>query len=121
MSLSVFNPIFILVVKTFNVTLFKGDRMDFLQRSIHDLQDRNTYIVELQELEALASALDTQKELAERAFFIHREATRNSPHMHDAEVSYLFKTNKENIYIINILYKHRPKQKYYITEIQKTF
>lgn len=66
----------------------RGDTMDFFQRSGNqNLTDRKSYTVELTELEALASALDTQKELAERAFLIHREATRNSPHMHDPEIA----------------------------------
>ncbi|PZC78541.1 hypothetical protein B5X24_HaOG202107 [Helicoverpa armigera] len=60
--------------------------MNFDQRSTMKV-DRKNYTVELHELEALAKALDTQKEIAERAFYIHREATRNSQHLHDPEVA----------------------------------
>lgn len=59
--------------------------MDFTRQSTQK-SIRKNYTVELHELEALAKALDTQKELAERAFYIHREATRNSQHLHDPEV-----------------------------------
>ncbi|XP_037299614.1 ferritin, lower subunit isoform X1 [Manduca sexta] len=65
----------------------RGDEMNFAQRSTQKSVDRKNYTVELHELESLAKALDTQKELAERAFFIHREATRNSQHLHDPEVA----------------------------------
>ncbi|XP_075989404.1 ferritin 2 light chain isoform X2 [Anticarsia gemmatalis] len=66
----------------------RGDEMDFNQRSSQELKaDNKTYTVELHELQALAKALDTQKELAERAFYIHREATRNSQHLHDPEIA----------------------------------
>lgn len=61
--------------------------MNFSQRSTQKPAERKNYTVELHELEALAKALDTQKEFAERAFYIHREATRNSQHLHDPEVS----------------------------------
>lgn len=65
----------------------RGDEMNFAQRSTQKTADRRNYTVEVHELEALAKALDTQKELAERAFYIHREATRNSQHLHDPEVA----------------------------------
>ncbi|CAB3261009.1 unnamed protein product [Arctia plantaginis] len=68
-----------------HVTL-RGDEMDFSRQSIQK-SIRKNYTVELHELEALAKALDTQKELAERAFYIHREATRNSQHLHDPEIA----------------------------------
>ncbi|XP_022819214.1 ferritin, lower subunit isoform X2 [Spodoptera litura] len=64
----------------------RGDEMNFDQRSTMKVERKN-YTVELHELEALAKALDTQKEIAERAFYIHREATRNSQHLHDPEVA----------------------------------
>lgn len=61
--------------------------MDFSRRSTLDSTAMKNYTVELHELEALAKALDTQKEIAERAFHIHREATRNTQHhLHDPEV-----------------------------------
>ncbi|XP_028168184.1 ferritin light chain [Ostrinia nubilalis] len=63
----------------------RGDSMDFAQRS--KKVDKRNYTVELHELESLAKALDSQKQLAEVAFFIHREATRNSPKLHDAEIA----------------------------------
>lgn len=59
--------------------------MDFRARSSQDQETRNSTI-ELQELESLAHALDVEKEIAERAFFIHQEATRNNHKTHDAEV-----------------------------------
>ncbi|KOB52042.1 Ferritin [Operophtera brumata] len=61
--------------------------MNFAQRSTQKPVERKNYTVELHELDSLAKALDTQKELAERAFYIHREATRNSQHLHDPEVA----------------------------------
>ncbi|CAG5057134.1 unnamed protein product [Parnassius apollo] len=65
----------------------RGDMMDFSRRSTQEEKTEKNYTVELHELESLAKALDTQKELAERAFYIHREATRNSPLMHDPEIA----------------------------------
>lgn len=65
----------------------RGDTMNFAQRSTHDTPANREYTVELHELESLAKALDTQKDLAERAFHIHREATRNSPKLHDPEIT----------------------------------
>lgn len=67
----------------------RGDKMDFVQRSTYDKEASQTpaYVVEVQELEALAKALDTQKELAERAFDIHREAVKTNPDKHDPEVA----------------------------------
>ncbi|KAL0808655.1 hypothetical protein ABMA28_013090 [Loxostege sticticalis] len=65
----------------------RGDVMNFAQRSIQKPVEKKNYTVELHELESLAKALDTQKELAERAFYIHREAIRNSEHLHDPEVA----------------------------------
>ncbi|CAG9789819.1 unnamed protein product [Diatraea saccharalis] len=65
----------------------RGDEMNFSQRSTQKPVERKNYTVELHELESLAKALDTQKELAERAFYIHREATRNSQHLHDPEIA----------------------------------
>lgn len=65
----------------------RGDEMNFEQRSTQKPVDRKNYTVELHELESLAKALDTQKEIAERAFYIHRESTRNSQHLHDPEVA----------------------------------
>ncbi|XP_059056478.1 ferritin, lower subunit isoform X2 [Achroia grisella] len=65
----------------------RGGEMNFAQRSTHQPAERKNYTVELHELESLAKALDTQKEIAERAFYIHREATRNSQHLHDPEVA----------------------------------
>ncbi|GBP32718.1 Ferritin heavy chain [Eumeta japonica] len=64
----------------------RGGVMDFQRRSVLETQPENNYTVELHELESLAKALDSEKELAERAFFIHREATRNSQHLHDAGI-----------------------------------
>ncbi|KAJ2938681.1 hypothetical protein O0L34_g12008 [Tuta absoluta] len=65
----------------------RGDVMDFARRSPHDAADRN-FTVELNELESLAKALDTQKEIAERAFHIHKEATKNSEKLHDPEITH---------------------------------
>lgn len=65
----------------------RGDEMNFAQRSSQKPVEKKNYTVELHELESMAKALDTQKELAERAFHIHREATRNSPHLHDPEIA----------------------------------
>ena len=65
----------------------RGDVMNFAQRSTQKPVEKENYTVELHELESLAKALDTQKEIAERAFHIHREATRNSQHLHDPEVA----------------------------------
>ncbi|XP_053608160.1 ferritin light chain-like [Plodia interpunctella] len=65
----------------------RGDEMNFAQRSILKPVVRRNFIAEVNELESLAKALDTQKELAERAFYIHREATRNSPHLHEPEIA----------------------------------
>lgn len=65
----------------------RGDKMNFDQRSTQKPTERKNYTVELHELDSLAKALDTQKELAERAFYIHREATRNSQHLHDPEIA----------------------------------
>ncbi|KAL4714250.1 hypothetical protein ACJJTC_009602 [Scirpophaga incertulas] len=65
----------------------RGDEMNFSQRSTQKPVERKNYTVELHELESLAKALDSQKELAERAFYIHREATRNSQHLHDSEIA----------------------------------
>jgi len=65
----------------------RGGEMNFAQRSTQKPVERKNYTVELHELDSLAKALDTQKELAERAFYIHREATRNSQHLHDPEVA----------------------------------
>ncbi|KAI5635003.1 ferritin-like domain-containing protein [Phthorimaea operculella] len=65
----------------------RGDVMDFARRSPHDAADRN-YTVETNELESLAKALDTQKEIAERAFHIHKEATKNSEKLHDPEITH---------------------------------
>ncbi|WP_248786209.1 ferritin family protein [Escherichia coli] len=64
----------------------RGGVMDFSRRSVKESVKKN-YTVELHEVESLAKALDTQKELAERAFYIHREATRNSEQLHDPEVA----------------------------------
>nr|1Z6O_A Chain A, Ferritin light chain [Trichoplusia ni]1Z6O_B Chain B, Ferritin light chain [Trichoplusia ni]1Z6O_C Chain C, Ferritin light chain [Trichoplusia ni]1Z6O_D Chain D, Ferritin light chain [Trichoplusia ni]1Z6O_E Chain E, Ferritin light chain [Trichoplusia ni]1Z6O_F Chain F, Ferritin light chain [Trichoplusia ni]1Z6O_G Chain G, Ferritin light chain [Trichoplusia ni]1Z6O_H Chain H, Ferritin light chain [Trichoplusia ni]1Z6O_I Chain I, Ferritin light chain [Trichoplusia ni]1Z6O_J Chain len=64
----------------------RGDKMNFDQHSTMKTERKN-YTAENHELEALAKALDTQKELAERAFYIHREATRNSQHLHDPEIA----------------------------------
>lgn len=69
-----------------HVTMRGGD-MNFGQRSTQKSIDRKNYTVEVYEVHALARALDTQKELAERAFYIHREATRNSQHLHDPEIA----------------------------------
>lgn len=70
-----------------HVTL-RGDKMDFARRSaLENNVERKNYTAEVHELQALAKALDTQKELAERAFHIHREATRNSQHLHDPEIT----------------------------------
>ncbi|XP_053623339.1 ferritin light chain-like isoform X2 [Plodia interpunctella] len=69
-----------------HVTL-RGDEMNFAQRSTQKPVERRNFTAEVHELESLAKALDTEKELAERAFYIHREATRNSPHMHDPEIA----------------------------------
>lgn len=65
----------------------RGDAHDFAQLSTQKSMEGKNYTAEIRELEAIAKALDTQKELAERAFFIHREATRNSQHLHDPEVA----------------------------------
>ncbi|XP_073963679.1 ferritin light chain-like isoform X1 [Choristoneura fumiferana] len=65
----------------------RGGVMDFSRRSTLDSVANKNYTVELHELEAMAKALDTQKEIAERAFHIHREATRNSQHLHDPEIA----------------------------------
>ncbi|OWR54797.1 ferritin LCH [Danaus plexippus plexippus] len=59
--------------------------MDFMVRSAIESVKNST--TELQELEALAHALDAQKEMAERAFYIHQEATRNNHKTHDAEIA----------------------------------
>ncbi|MCQ9140765.1 hypothetical protein MZE11_19565, partial [Bacillus amyloliquefaciens] len=67
------------------VTL-RGGSMDFRARSVQEGEGKNSTI-ELQELEALAHALDVEKELAERAFYIHQEATRNNHKTHDAEIA----------------------------------
>ncbi|CAK1554431.1 unnamed protein product [Leptosia nina] len=64
----------------------RGGSMDFARRSVQETVTRNSTI-ELQELESLAHALDTQKEIAERAFYIHQEATRNNHKTHDAEIA----------------------------------
>ncbi|XP_050676447.1 uncharacterized protein LOC126973277 [Leptidea sinapis] len=63
----------------------RGGTMDFARRSTKDHNQNST--IELQELESLAHALDTQKEIAERAFLIHQEATRNNHETHDPEVA----------------------------------
>ncbi|XP_026313941.1 ferritin, lower subunit [Hyposmocoma kahamanoa] len=68
-----------------HVTL-RGGVMDFSRRSSQDSSDRH-YTVELHELEALAKALDTQKELAERAFHIHKEATKANEKIYDPEIT----------------------------------
>ena len=65
----------------------RGDVMDFARRSAHDNAENRNFTVELHELESLAKALDTQKELAERAFYIHKEATRNNDKLHDPEIT----------------------------------
>lgn len=65
----------------------RGGVMDFARRSTQEPAGNKNYTVELHELESLAKALDSQKELAERAFYIHREATRNSQHLHDPEIA----------------------------------
>ncbi|CAG9106259.1 unnamed protein product [Plutella xylostella] len=65
----------------------RGGVMDFARRSTQEPTTKANFTVELHELESLAKALDTQKELADRAFHIHREATRNSQHLHDAEIA----------------------------------
>ncbi|KAH8241749.1 hypothetical protein KR038_005430 [Drosophila bunnanda] len=65
----------------------RGGVMDFARRSTQEVAGNRNYTVELHELESLAKALDTQKEIAERAFYIHREATRNSQHLHDPEIA----------------------------------
>lgn len=65
----------------------RGDKMNFGQRTNQRTVERKNYTVELHELDALAKALDTQKELAERAFYIHREATRNAQNLHDPEIA----------------------------------
>ncbi|XP_063544049.1 ferritin light chain [Cydia strobilella] len=64
----------------------RGGVMDFARRSTLDTSSKN-FTVELNELEALAKALDIEKEIAERAFHIHGEATRNSQHLHDPEIA----------------------------------
>ncbi|CAH2100628.1 unnamed protein product [Euphydryas editha] len=64
----------------------RGGVMDFSARSTQSTGAKNSTI-ELQELESLAHALDTQKEIAERAFFIHQEATRNNHKTHDPEIA----------------------------------
>ncbi|XP_072943212.1 ferritin light chain [Epargyreus clarus] len=64
----------------------RGDEMDFTSRSTQASAAKNVTI-ELQELGSLAHALDTQKEMAERAFHIHREATRNNAKSHDPEIA----------------------------------
>nr|AAD50240.1 secreted ferritin G subunit precursor [Calpodes ethlius]AAD50241.1 secreted ferritin G subunit precursor [Calpodes ethlius] len=64
----------------------RGDVMDFSRRSTLASTAKNVTL-ELPELESLAHALDTQKEMAERAFYIHREATRNSQKTHDPEIA----------------------------------
>ncbi|XP_045506065.1 ferritin, lower subunit [Colias croceus] len=64
----------------------RGGTMDFSRRSTKKIDERNSTI-ELQELESLAHALDTQKEIAERAFHIHQEATRNNRETHDPEIA----------------------------------
>nr|QED22038.1 ferritin light chain subunit [Samia ricini] len=65
----------------------RGINMDFSRRSIYDPEPGKKYVVELHELDSLAKALDTQKELAERAFTIHREATKNANNLHDPEIA----------------------------------
>ncbi|XP_061385195.1 ferritin light chain [Danaus plexippus] len=67
-----------------HITL-RGGSMDFMVRSAIESVKNST--TELQELEALAHALDAQKEMAERAFYIHQEATRNNHKTHDAEIA----------------------------------
>ncbi|XP_045457155.1 soma ferritin [Melitaea cinxia] len=64
----------------------RGAAHDFHARSTQSSGAKNSTL-ELQELESLAHALDTQKELAERAFFIHQEATRNNHKTHDPEIA----------------------------------
>ncbi|XP_046975212.1 ferritin-1, chloroplastic [Vanessa cardui] len=64
----------------------RGGTMDFRSRSSLETEARESTL-ELQELESLAHALDTQKEMAERAFFIHQEATRNNHKTHDPEIA----------------------------------
>lgn len=64
----------------------RGGVHDFHARSTQSSGAKNSTL-ELQELESLAHALDTQKELAERAFFIHQEATRNNHKTHDPEIA----------------------------------
>lgn len=66
----------------------RGHEMNFAQvGSRHQIDVKKEYVAELQELEALAKALDTQKELAERAFHIHHESTRVSKDLHDPEIA----------------------------------
>lgn len=64
----------------------RGGTMDFRSRSALETETKNDTL-ELQELESLAHALDTQKEIAERAFYIHQEATRNNHKTHDPEIA----------------------------------
>lgn len=64
----------------------RGHQMDFAARSTRKSLVKS-YTVEVTELEAMAKVLDSEKELAERAFFIHREATRNNDKLHDPEIT----------------------------------
>ncbi|XP_023945373.1 ferritin light chain isoform X2 [Bicyclus anynana] len=65
----------------------RGGTMDFHSRSPQEATEEKNNTIELQELESLARSLDIQKELAERAFFIHQEATRNNHKTHDPEIA----------------------------------
>ncbi|XP_041988799.1 soma ferritin [Aricia agestis] len=65
----------------------RGGAMDFSRHSSQETGEDRNGTIELHELESLAHALDTQKEIAERAFFIHQEATRNNHKTHDAEIA----------------------------------
>ncbi|XP_022119477.1 ferritin-1, chloroplastic isoform X1 [Pieris rapae] len=66
----------------------RGGTMDFARRSTQEtVTAAKNSTIELQELESLAHALDTQKEIAERAFYIHQEATRNNHKTHDPEIA----------------------------------
>lgn len=96
----------------------RGGEMNFKARSTAAPATTRNLTVELHEIGSLSKALDIEKELAERAFHVHREATRNNDQHHDPEIAQYLEEKfiEEHADQVRKLAGHTSDLKGFITE-----